>query len=114
VAQGWHTTEGRASGFLSLPSTNAGKWSGGLLLLSLVLMTLNALVVLPATEPRADLDFVRIVFTYVVVLSLASAGASGLIALVRDHDRSWLVIVAVLAFVVVVGAEVVGIFIPHG
>jgi hypothetical protein len=114
VAQAGRSGKGQASGFLSLPSTTAGKRSARLLLLSLVLMMLNALVVLPATERRAGLELVRSVFTGIVVLSLASAGIGGLIALVRDRDRSWPVIVAVLLSISVIGLEVVGIFIPQG
>ena len=105
-------TRGQTSGFLSLPSTSVGKWSARLLLLSLVLMLLNVFVVLPATEQRAGLELARSVFTSFVVLCLISAGVSGLIALVMKRERSWAVVVSVLLSAVVVGFEVVGLFIP--
>lgn len=102
----------RSSGFLTLPSTSIGKWSAGLLLLSVALMLLNTLLVMPMTEQRTGLELAQAAFTWAVVLSLVSAGVSGLFALVVKHERSWAVIVAVLLAAVVMGAELVSAVIP--
>lgn len=95
-------TAKRASRFSSLPSTITGKWSAGLLLLSLVLILLN---MLPPAEQGAGPEWPQAVFNLVTFLCVVSAGVCGLIALVMKRERSWAVIVAVLLFLLVVGFE---------
>lgn len=105
-------TQKRASGFLSLPSTSIGKWSARLLLLSLVLILLNTFVVMPATEQRTGLELAQAVFNFLLLLPVVSAGSSGLFALLMKRERSWVVVVAVLLFILVVAANLSQYVIP--
>lgn len=100
-----------SSVFWSLPASPAGKWTTRLLLLTLGLMLANVVVVLPLTERQASLEAARAGFAWIVVLSLLAAGVSGLIALVRGRDRSWVIWTAMLASTLIIGFEVAGIFI---
>ena len=96
-------TPKRASGFLSLPSTGAGKWSAWLLVVSLVLILFNNLVVMPETERQTSLELAQRAFNLAVFLCVAFAGVTGLFAIVVKRERSWAVFVAVLLFIVAVG-----------
>jgi len=96
-------TPKRASGFLSLPSTGVGKWSAWLLLVSLVLILLNNLVVMPATEQQMSLELPQRAFNLAVFLCVAFAGGTALFAIVMKREHSWAVFVAVLLFIVAVG-----------
>jgi hypothetical protein len=86
----------RASGFLSLPATEVGKWSAWLLLVSLGLILLNNLVVMPLTKQGASLELVQRAFNLVVFLCVLSSGVTGLFAIVMRGERSWAVFLAVL------------------
>jgi cytochrome bd-type quinol oxidase subunit 2 len=93
----------RASAFLSLPSTDVGKWSAWLLVVSLVLILLNNLVVMPKTEQQTSLELAQNAFNLAVFLCVAFAGVAGLFAIVMKRERSWAVFAAVLLFIVAVG-----------
>lgn len=86
----------RAAGFLSLPSTGAGRWSGWLLVASAALILLNNLVAMPLTEPRPDLETLQRVLNVTVFASLAVAGIVGLFAIVAERERSWIAFVPVV------------------
>lgn len=96
-------TQRRASGFLSLPSTNIGTWSAGLVLLSLVMILLNNLVAMPVTEQRTSLELAQRVLNLTVFLGVAVAGVTGLFAVVMKRERSWAVLVAIVLFIVALG-----------
>ena len=105
-------TRKRASGFLSLPSTSVGRWSAGLLLLSVVLVLLNNLVVMPFTEQRTGLETPQSIFNLAVFLFVAGAGLSGVFALLAKRERSWAVILAVILLVFVVAVVAADMVIP--
>jgi len=94
-------TPAGASGILSLPTTQMGTWSARLLLAALVLVTLNAAVVMPLFERRPGFELPLRIFNVIVALSVLSAGVTGLIAFVRNRERSWVVIVSILVLVAV-------------
>jgi len=96
------STRKRAAGFLSLPTTSIGKWSAGLLLLSLVMVLLNTIVVMPVTEQRAGLELAQTLYNAVTGMCVVASGVSGLFALVMKRERSWVVVVAVLVFASVI------------
>ncbi|MDH4139938.1 MAG: hypothetical protein OEV43_05140 [Coriobacteriia bacterium] len=100
------------SPFLSLPSTSVGKWSARLLLLSLVLALLNSFVVMPVTEQRTSLELAQAVFNFAAWLCVASAGTSGLFALVVKRERSWAVVLSVVILALTVGLMVTDLIIP--
>lgn len=102
-----------ASGFLALPSTSAGTWSARLLLLSLVLMLLNTTLVLPAIEQRPGFELTQSIVSSVIMLCVLATGATGLFGLVRERERSWVAILAVLFFGAVI-AFLVPDLIIHG
>lgn len=102
-----------ASGFLALPSTRTGNWSARLLLLSLVLMLLNTTLVLPAIEQRPGFELTQRSVSSVIMLFVLATGATGLFALVKKRERSWVAILAVLFFLTVI-AFLVPDLIIHG
>ena len=95
---------------LSRPSTRLGWWSVGLATAFVVLLIINASVLLPALEVVAW----REALVGIVLLSCGlGGGAVALIALIRGHERSWLVWLAVLPGVFVlfmIGQFVVPLF----
>jgi hypothetical protein len=84
--------------FLAMPITRMGWWAGGLFIAAVVLFLINSLVFMPPAInqlfPRAFLIFYGL-FT---VLCGLSAGIVGLVALIRNRERSWFVWLTVLPF----------------
>jgi hypothetical protein len=78
---------------LSLPSTRLGWWSVGLSSSFVILFILNAAVLLPAA---GVVPWREAMVGIVVLLCGIGGGVAALIALIRGHDRSWLVWLAML------------------
>ncbi len=79
-------------GFFSKPSTRLGWWSVGLASVFVVFMILNAAVFMqmPASTDRFSQTVMPLVGIGMIVCALA-AGVTGVIAVARQHERSWLV-----------------------
>lgn len=80
--------------FFARPSTQVGRWSAWLLIVSIVLIVLNSAVVMPATESASGLESVQRVINLGVFLCLAAAGAAGATGIVAKRERSWVAFVA--------------------
>ena len=79
--------------FLSLPSTRLGWWSVGLTSSFVIMFIINASVLLPApgVVPWRE----AMVGIVLLLCGIGGRGAA-MIALIRGHDRSWLVWLALL------------------
>ena len=96
------------SRFFRLPSTRLGRASVVLFLVALALMVLMSTVFEGALPTVGKLN----VGPAIGVLVLLVALVTGVVALVRSRERSWVVWVAVVLPGVVLGAEVISLLIP--
>lgn len=92
----------QSSSFLSMPSTSLGKWSAWLLVLSIVLVLVLNLVVLPAALPEMTENIAGLTMFACVLAS----GATGLLAIVMKHERSWVPFLALVALVFVLAMNI--------
>lgn len=99
--------------FFSLPKTRLGWLAGSLMIAFLVLFLINSLVLMPpstnALFPRTFLIFYGI---FMILCGLA-AGVVGLVALIRNHERSWFVWLAVLPGAFVLFLLLGELLVPH-
>ena len=93
------------------PSTRLGWWSIGLTGAFIVLMIINSLVFmrLPETVWRPALIF----YGFAMLACGLAAGITALIALTRQHERSWLVWLPVLAGLFVIFLLLGEFLVPH-
>lgn len=82
--------------FLSLPVTATGKWSMWVMSVSVILLLLLTLVLLPAFESAPGFAVPHRILTSVTLLGIFSAGITAAIALLKRHERSWPLLLAVL------------------
>lgn len=78
---------------LSLPSTRLGWWSVGLAAAFVVVFVINAAVLLPAA---GVVPWREAMVGIVLLLCGIGGGIAALVALIRGHDRSWLVWIAMV------------------
>lgn len=82
---------------LRLPSTRQGWWAVAMAALFVILYLINAQVIGPASEADPMNEVVLpIIGTWMIVCGLA-AGIAGLVAVLRQGERSWLVWLAMLS-----------------
>ncbi len=91
---------------MSLPSTGLGTWSAWLLSVSIVLVLVNNIAVMPLTERSASLELAQSAFNLAVFLCLGFAGATGLLAIISRHERSWVAFTSVLLLAIAVAFNV--------
>lgn len=92
----------------AMPSTRLGRLSAWLLLTAFVLMVVLASVVPDSALPSVGKLNVG---PLIGVLVLLSALVVGVAAMVREHERSWVVWIAVGLPSIVLGAEVLSLLI---
>ena len=81
---------------LKRPSTRQGWWAVIMAALFITLYLMYALVLMPAGEVNPQNEIVLpIIDTWIIVCGLA-AGIAGLVAVLRQGERSWLVWLAML------------------
>lgn len=83
------------SGFMALPSTRLGTWSAWLLVVALVLVLANNLIDVPARQ----IEVVNRLANLTAFLAIVATGATGAVAILSKHERSWVAFLAV-AFLV--------------
>ena len=81
---------------LKRPSTRQGWWAVAMAALFVILYLINVVVFMPASEGNPqNAAVLPIIGTWVIVCGLA-AGIAGLVAVLRQGERSWLVWLAML------------------
>jgi len=80
-----------------MPSTKLGWWSVGLMAAFVVLFIMDATVFMPSTVVMPWRQAVLRFYGIAMMTCEAAAGIVGLIAVVRRHERSWLVWLTMLA-----------------
>ena len=82
------TTSGR---FFRVPRTTLGKWSVGLGLASVVLFLINSFVFMPTSSDAPWRQVILPFYGIFMMLCGLASGIVGLVAVVRQRERSWLV-----------------------
>ena len=85
-----------SSVFLQRPGTRLGWWAFGLAIAFEVLNIINSVVFMRLSENVPWRQTVLPFYGIFMMLCGVSAGVVGLIAILRNHERSWLVWLAVL------------------
>lgn len=98
--------------FGRLPSTRYGRLSAWLLLASVGLMTVNGAVLIPLFERDPQFQTPLKAYIGLILLALVATDITGLIALIKQRERSWVVWLAVILTSLVVGLEILGPFLP--
>jgi hypothetical protein len=99
--------------FFGLPATRLGWWAGGLMIAFVILFLINSFVIMPpSTNALFGRSFLIFYGIFMILCGLA-AGVVGLVALVRNHERSWLVWVAVMPGAFVLFLLVGEFLVPH-
>jgi len=99
-------TTSHSMGFLTRPSSVPGRVSVILFIIAIVLIALNASVIDSLSLNGAVSSGVAIAFGIMVGICVLATGISGLIAIIFKRERSWVVFVATVVPLVVLGNEI--------
>jgi hypothetical protein len=104
------------SSFVQRPASPLGWWAVGLLAVFLVMFLVNTFIFVPTSQAvsnpwwrQALLPFYGI---FMMLCGLA-AGITGLVAIIKKHERSWLVWLAILPGVFVLFLWLGEFLVPH-
>jgi hypothetical protein len=103
----------RRRGFLSTPSTKLGRWSVGLAATFVVLFIINSAVFMRLTQEAPWQHTILPFYGIAMLLCGLGAGIAGLIAVIRRHERSWLVWLTMLPGVLVMFLLLGEFLVPH-
>ena len=100
---------------LGWPSTRVGWWSVGLAATFTVLFTINSTVIMPSTVEAPEAPWQQALPFYGIAMMLCglTAGIVGLIAVIRRHERSWLVWLTILPGLFVLIFVLGEFLVPH-
>jgi len=98
--------------FFGRPSTRLGRWSVGLAVMYIILYIISAAVFwrMPGDVPWRPL---LIIYGIAMLLCGLAAGIVGLIAVIRRHERSWLVWLTILPGLLVLFLILGEFLVPH-
>ncbi len=99
--------------FLRRPSTRLGRWAVGLAATFAVLFLINSFVFMPA---QVSVPWGQVLLPFYGIAMLVcglAAGLTGLIAVTRRHERSWLVWPSLLPGLFVVFLLLGEFLVPH-
>lgn len=99
--------------FSELPFTKPGWWAFGLLVTFVVLFLINSFVFMPATDNAPWRHVILPSYGILMLLCGLSSGITGAVAIVRQHERSWLVWLTVLPGLFVIFLLVGEFLFPH-
>ena len=85
-----------SSRFLKRPGTRLGWWTVGLAIAFIVMLMVNSTVVILFSQDVSSRPAVLPNFGMLILLCGLAAGVVGLIAIIRKHERSWLVWLSIL------------------
>lgn len=105
-----------SSSFLQRPGTRMGWWAAGLAAAFVVMLIISAIVVVPASEVTSNVGWrqtwLPFWFIFMLLCGLA-AGVVGLIAVIKKHERSWLVWLTILLGAFVLFLVLFEFLVPH-
>jgi hypothetical protein len=107
----------KRSPFFRRPTTRLGWWALRLAGVFIVLFIINSAVLMPIFSYSSSLDwFSSTVLPFYGIFMLLcglSAGIVGLIAVIRQHERSWLVWLTILPMAFVLFLLLGELLVPH-
>jgi len=98
------------------PGTRLGWWAVGLAAAFVVLFAVNSAVWMQRSQDVPDVSWQRaLLIAYGILMMLCglAAGIAGLIAVIRKHERSWLVWLALLPGAFVLFLLLGELLVPH-
>jgi predicted Abi (CAAX) family protease len=98
---------------LSRPSTRPGRWAVWLGIIFVILFLINSFVFMPSSS---DAPWRHVILPFYGIAMLAcglAAGMTGLIAVIRKHERSWLVWLTFLPGLLVLFLVLGEFLVPH-
>ena len=101
------------SSFLQRPGTRLGWWAVGLGAAFMVMFIINSAVFMRLTENTPWQLIVLPVYGIFMILCGLAAGVVGLIAVIRKHERSWLVWLTILPGAFVLFLLLGEFLVPH-
>jgi hypothetical protein len=102
-----------SSHFTEKPHTKLGRWAVGLGILFVVLFLINSFVFMPTSSDAPWRQVVLPFYGIFMLLCGLSAGVVGLIAVIRRHERSWLVWLTLLPGLLVLFLVLGEFLVPH-
>lgn len=95
------------------PATRPGQWAAGLLGLFLVMFIINSAVFMQTTQETWFSTHILPFYGILMLLCGLAAGILGLLALIRKHERSWLVWLSILPGAFVLFLLLGEFLVPH-
>ena len=102
-----------SSHFTEKPHTRLGRWAVGLGILFVVLFLFNSFVFMPTSSDAPWRQVVLPFYGIFMLLCGLSAGIVGLIAVLRQHEHSWLVWLTLLPGLFVLFLVLGEFLVPH-
>ena len=102
-----------SSHFTEKPHTRLGRWAVGLGILFVVLFLINSFVFMPTSSDAPWRQVVLPFYGIFMLLCGLAAGVVGLIAVIRQHERSWLVWLTLLPGLLVLFLVLGEFLVPH-
>ena len=102
-----------SSHFTEKPHTKLGRWAVGLGILFVVLFLINSFVFMPTSSDAPWRQVVLPFYGIFMLLCGLAAGIIGLVAVIRRHERSWLVWLTLLPGLFVLFLVLGEFLIPH-
>ena len=112
MVEGTGPTQG-GGGFFAAPSTKLGRWSVGLAGVFVVMFLINSFVFMPSSSDAPWRHVILPFYGIAMLLCGLAAGITGLLAVVRQHERSWLVWLAMLPMLLVLFLLIGEFAVPH-
>ena len=106
----------RSSSLWQRPGTRLGWWAVGLAAAFAVMFIINSLVFMPAFQYAAEGGWHQTLLPFYGIFMLLcglGAGMAGLIAVIRSHERSWLVWLTILPAAFVLFLVLGEFLVPH-
>ena len=99
--------------FLGRPSTRLGGWSVRLAAIFVVLWIINTTIFMPTSDSAPWRQVVLPFYGIFMMLCGFAAGIVGLMAVIRRHERSWLVWLTILPGLFVLFFVLGELLVPH-
>lgn len=82
--------------FMEKPHTNLGRWATWLAVAFVVLFLVNSFVFMPSSSDAAWRHVILPFYGIFMLLCGLASGIVGLVAVTRQHERSWMVLLTLL------------------
>ena len=99
--------------FFGRPTTRLGRWSVGLGAAFVVLWIINMVVFMPFSGRMPYAETTLPFYGIFMLLCGLAAGITGLVAVIRAHERSWLVWLMILPMLLVLFLLIGEFLVPH-